>query len=77
MELPLPIQYKGVLLDCGYSMDIVVSENLLLELKSVEYLMAIHQAQILSDQPLANIPIGRLLNFNIQKLANGIKGFVL
>ena len=77
MELPLPIQYKGVLLDCGYSMHIVVSENLLLELKSVESLLAIHQGQILSYMRLAKIPIGRLINFNVQKLANGIKRFVL
>ena len=77
MELPLPIQYKGVLLDCGYSMDIVVSENLLLKLKSVESLLAIHQGQILSYMRLAKIPIGRLINFNVQKLANGIKRFVL
>lgn len=77
MELPLPIQYKGVLLDCGYRMDIVVAENRMLELKSVESLLAIHQGQILSYMRLAKIPIGRLINFNVQKLANGIKRFVL
>jgi len=48
MELPLPVEYKGVLLDCGYRMDVVVAGNLLLELKSVEALLPIHQAQILS-----------------------------
>jgi GxxExxY protein len=77
MELPLPIQYKGVLLDCGYRMDIVVAGNLLLELKSVEALLAIHHAQILSHMRLARIPIGPLINFNVLKLANGIKRFVL
>ncbi len=77
MELPLPIHYKGVLLDCGYRMDIVVAGNLLLELKSVEALLAIHQAQILSYMRLAKIPTGLLINFNVLKLANGIKRFVL
>lgn len=77
MELPLPIHYKNVLLDCGYRMDIVVDGNLLLELKSVEALLPIHQAQILSYMRLARIPTGLLINFNVLKLANGIKRFVL
>jgi GxxExxY protein len=77
MELPLPIQYKGVLLDCGYRMDVLVDGNLLLELKSVEALLPIHQAQILSYLRLAKIPIGLLINFNVLKLANGLKRFVL
>jgi GxxExxY protein len=77
MELPLPIRYKGVLLDCGYRMDVVVTGNLLLELKSAEALLPIHQAQILSYMRLAKIPTGLLINFNVLKLANGIKRFVL
>ena len=77
MELPLPIEYKGVLLDCGYRMDVVVNEVLLLELKSVEALLPIHEAQILSYMRLAKIPTGLLINFNVLKLKNGIKRFVL
>ncbi len=77
MELPLPIQYKGILLDCGYRMDLLVDANLLLELKSVETVLPIHQAQILSYMRLAAVPIGLLVNFNVVKLANGIKRFVL
>ena len=77
MELPLPIHYKNVLLDCGYRMDIVVADKLLVELKSVETLLPIHHAQILSYMRLAKIPTGPLINFNVLKLANGIKRFVL
>jgi GxxExxY protein len=77
MELPLPIEYKGVLLDCGYRMDVVVDEILLLELKSVETLLPIHEAQILSYMRLAKIPTGLLINFNVLKLKNGLKRFVL
>jgi GxxExxY protein len=72
MELPLPIHYKGVQLDCGFRMDVLVNGNLLLELKSVEALLPIHQAQILSYLRLAEVPIGLLINFNVLKLANGI-----
>ncbi|MGB8342651.1 MAG: GxxExxY protein [Chthoniobacterales bacterium] len=77
MELPLPVEYKGVLLDCGYRMDVLVNGDLLLELKSVEALLPIHQAQILAYMRLAKVPIGLLINFNVLKLANGIKRFVL
>lgn len=77
MELPLPVEYKGVLLDCGYRMDVLVNGDLLLELKSVEALLPIHQAQILSHMRLAKVPIGLLINFNVLKLTNGIKRFVL
>ena len=77
MELPLPVEYKGVQLDCGYRMDVLVNGDLLLELKSVEALLPIHQAQILSYMRLAKVPIGLLINFNVLKLTNGIKRFVL
>ena len=76
MELPLPVEYKGVLLDCCYRMDVLVKDDLLLESKSVEALLPIHHAQILSYVRLATVPIGLLINFNVLKLANGIKRFV-
>ena len=76
MEVPLPVRYKDVLLDCGYRMDLLIASDLLIELKSVESLLPIHQAQVLSYLRLANIPIGLLINFNVVKLAHGIKRFV-
>jgi GxxExxY protein len=76
-ELSLPARYKDVLLDCGYRIDLVVSGDLIVEIKSVEALLPIHQAQILTYMRLAKIPIGLLVNFNVTKLQNGIKRFVL
>ena len=77
MEVPLPVRYKDVLLDCGYRIDLLVSGDLIVEIKSVETLLPIHQAQILTYMRLAKIPIGLLINFNVTKLQNGIKRFVL
>jgi GxxExxY protein len=77
MEVPLPVRYKDVLLDCGYRLDLVVSGDLVVEIKSVETLLPIHQAQILTYLRLSKIPIGLLINFNVTKLKNGIRRFVL
>ena len=77
IELPLPVRYKDILLDCGYRIDLLVSGDLIVEIKSVETLLPIHQAQILTYMRLAKIPIGLLINFNVTKLQNGIKRFVL
>ena len=77
MELPLPVRYKKVLLDCGYRLDLVIDGDLILELKSVEAILPIHHAQILTYMRLAQIPIGLLINFNVLKLQTGIKRFVL
>ena len=67
MELPLPVRYKEVLLDCGYRIDLLVSGDLIVEIKSVEALLPIHQAQILTYMRLAKIPTGLLINFNVTK----------
>ena len=77
MEVPLPVRYKEMLLDCGYRIDLMVSGDLIVEIKSVETLLPIHQAQILTYMRLAKIPVGLLINFNLTKLQNGIKRFVL
>ena len=77
MEVPLPVRYKEMLLDCGYRIDLVVSGDLIVEIKCVEALLPIHQAQILTYMKLAKIPTGLLINFNVTKLQSGIKRFVL
>jgi GxxExxY protein len=77
MEMPLPVRYKDVLLECGYRIDLLVGGDLIVEVKSVETLLPIHQAQILTYMRLARIPIGLLINFNVTKLQSGIKRFVL
>ena len=77
MEVPLPVRYKDVLLDCGYRIDLLVSGDLIVEIKSVEALLPIHQAQILTYMRLAKILTGLLINFKVTKLQKGIKRFVL
>jgi len=77
MEAPLPVRYKEILLDCGYRIDVLVSDKLILEIKSVETLLPIHHAQILTYMRLAKIAVGLLINFNVTRLQNGIKRFVL
>ena len=77
MEVPLPVRYKETLLDCGYRIDLLVSGDLIVEIKSNETLLPIHYAQILTYMRLAKIPLGLLINFNVTKLQNGIKRFIL
>lgn len=77
MEVPLPVRYKEILLDCGYRIDLLVSGDLIVEIKCVETLLPIHQAQILTYMRLSKIPLGLIINFNVTKLQNGIKRFVL
>src|SRR5947207_6507329 len=77
MEVPLPVRYKDVLLDCGYRIDLLVRSDLIAEIKSVETLLPLHQAQILTYMRLSKVSLGLLIDFNVTKLQNGIKRFVL
>jgi len=76
-ELPLLVRYKEMLLDCGYRIDLLVSGDLIAEIKCVETLLPIHQPQILTYMRLSKIPVGLIINFNLTKLQNGIKRSVL
>lgn len=75
-QVKLPIEYKEVKLSAGYCMDIVVDELLVLELKSVEKLMPIHEAQLLTYLRLSEIWLGLLINFSVPILKHGIKRLV-
>ena len=77
LQHPLPIAYKGILLDCGYRLDLVVDDSLILELKAVERLLPIHEAQLLTYLKVANRRIGLLINFNVPILRDGLKRMVL
>lgn len=72
-EHPLPVWYKGVELDCGYRIDLMVQNRLIVEIKSVDRLHGIHSAQVLTYMKLSGIGIGLLINFNTERLADGIK----
>jgi len=74
---PLPVEYKGLRLDCGYRVDLLVENCLILELKSVNEMNQIYAAQLLTYMKLANVSTGLLINFNVSRLADGIKRFVL
>ena len=69
----LPVAYKGVLLDCGYRVDVVVEDNVIVELKTVERLLPIHDAQLLTYLKLMDRRVGLLVNFNVPVLKQGIK----
>ena len=73
----LPIKYKGVKLDCGYRLDIVVWNKIILELKSCSELLPIHEAQLLTYLKLTNMKVGLLINFNVPVLKEGIKRLAL
>ncbi|MBN2424481.1 MAG: GxxExxY protein [Calditrichaceae bacterium] len=77
LQYLLPVEYKSIKLDCGYRIDILVEDNLILELKSVETILPIHEAQILTYMKLAKIKTGLLINFNVKKIKEGLKRFVL
>ena len=77
MEVALPVRRKDVLLDFGYRMDLLVHGDPIVEIKSVEALLPIHQAQILTYLRLANVPPGLLIDFNVTRLQTGIRRFVL
>ncbi|HUO94350.1 MAG TPA: GxxExxY protein [Rhizomicrobium sp.] len=76
-EVPLPIIYKSVRLDCGYRMDIVVEGQIVIELKTVDRLAPIHEAQLLTYLKLSRIKTGLLLNFNSATLREGLRRLVL
>ena len=77
LQYPQPVNYKGVLIDCAYRIDVLVERSIILELKSVEELKRIHEAQLLTYMKLANVSLGLLINFNSPMLKDGIKRFVL
>ena len=71
-EKPLPLVYKGQKLDCGYQMDHVVENAIIVELKSCEKLGPIHKAQLLTYLKLSGLKLGLLLNFNVPLMRDGI-----
>jgi GxxExxY protein len=76
-QVPLPVVYKAVRLDCGYRIDLIVEEAVILELKTVERLVPIHEAQLLTYLRLSGLRTGLLLNFNSPALKDGIRRMVL
>ena len=72
----LPVIYRGVRIDCGYRIDLLVADSVIVELKAVERLLPVHEAQLLTYLRLSGHHIGRLLNFNVPLMKDGIKRMV-
>ena len=71
-QVDMPVRYKGILLDCGYRIDLIVEERVVVELKSVDKLLPIHDAQLLTYLKLSGYRVGLLINFNVPLLVDGI-----
>ena len=77
LEVPLPVHYKGLKLDCGYRLDLVVADRVVVEVKAVERLSPLHEAQLLTYLRLGGWKAGLLINFNVPVLRDGIMRRVL
>jgi GxxExxY protein len=76
-QRPLPVEYKGIKLDCGYRLDLLVENTIVLEIKAVSAIEPIHEAQLLTYLHMGNWKVGLLINFNVPVLKNGIRRRVL
>ena len=77
LEKSMPVYYKGIEIECGYRIDILVDDRLVLELKAVDKVSGIHRAQLLTYMKLSKTPVGLLMNFNVKKLSDGVERFRL
>ncbi len=76
-QYPLPVDYKGLRVDCAYRLDFLVNQSLVVEVKSVAALEPVHEAQLLTYMKLGHWDIGLLINFNVKVLSKGVKRMVL
>ena len=76
-QIELPLEYKGVRIDAGYLIDLIVEQKVIIELKAVGSLIPVHEAQLLTYMKLTGIRVGMLMNFNVPVLKDGIKKMVL
>ena len=76
-QIAVPVVYEGVLLEAGFPADIVVAHELIIEIKSVDRLLPIHEAQVLTYLRMSGYRIGLLLNFNVLRLKDGIRRFIM
>lgn len=74
-QVPVPVVYKEIKLECGYRIDILVEKAVIIELKSIDALAPVHEAQILTYMKFANKTIGLLINFNVKLLKDGIRRY--
>jgi GxxExxY protein len=71
-QVPLPVQYRGLQLDCGYRLDIVVERSVIIEVKALSRVLPVHRAQVLTYLKLTKLRLGLLINFNVEMLRSGL-----
>ncbi|HWQ81757.1 MAG TPA: GxxExxY protein [Ignavibacteria bacterium] len=76
-QKPVPVIYKDIKLDFGYRLYLLVNKTVIVEIKSIDGILPVHEAQILTYMKFAEIRVGLLINFNVTKLTNGLRRFVL
>ena len=76
-QKPMPLRYKTINMECGYRLDLVINNQIILEIKAVDHLLPVHDAQLLTYMKLADCRLGMLINFNEKLLKQGIRRFVL
>jgi GxxExxY protein len=72
----IPLTYKGLQLDCGYRADVIIEESLLLEIKAVDHLLPVHQAQVITHLKLTGLTTGLLVNFHVSVLKDGVRRLI-
>ena len=77
MEKPIPVRYKNTHIDCAFRADFVIDNRIILELKAVDKILPIHEAQLLTYLKLTKLHLGLIINFNVRVLKNGIKRMIL
>ena len=77
IQVALPVEYKQIKLECGYRIDLLIDDRLIVEVKSVDQLLMIHEAQVLTYMKLSGVRVGLLINFNVEVLRKGLRRFVL
>ena len=77
LQAEAPVVYKGVKIECGYRIDVLVDRQLIVELKCVSEITGVHEAQLLTYMKLSNVSVGLLMNFNVERLKDGLKRYVL
>lgn len=70
-QIPLPVEYKGVKLDCGYRLDLIVENVVIIEIKCLEHVLPVHEAQLLTYRKMTGKRVGLILNFNVSVLTRG------
>ncbi len=76
-QVALPVVYDGVTLDAGYRLDLVVEDSLLVEVKAADQLLRLHEAQVLTYLKLSGLGLAFLINFNVERLRDGVRRLIL